>query len=218
MKQVRVEPRSSTRCCPHLLSRARVRAADVGRRPHDTQPRAQPRVQSWGWSNFLAWGITTRLRKKIRKVYVQFGAVCYPTKKPRKMLGESVPFFLGGGSGHLPTHPPVVALMHSAAKPPAVFGAVDRWDRQTDGRKDARPFHRLCCAYYAGTVSRFNCSGRCNHKHNRTAEKLEWTSRVGLWGGCPPLLPPLLLHPLPSLFFPSFFSGGHWKPILDYRA
>jgi len=27
--------------------------------------------------------------------------------------------------------------------------SIDRWDRQTDGRTDARPFHRPCSAYYA---------------------------------------------------------------------
>jgi len=39
----------------------------------------------------------------------------------------------------------------SAANPPhAAAAAVDRWDRQTDRRTDARPFHRPCSAYKAG--------------------------------------------------------------------
>ena len=37
---------------------------------------------------------------------------------------------------------------HSAANLPATGAAVDRWDRRTD----ARPFHRLCSAYYAVSV------------------------------------------------------------------
>jgi len=30
---------------------------------------------------------------------------------------------------------------------------VRQWDRQTDGRTDARPLHRPCSTYYAGSVS-----------------------------------------------------------------
>jgi len=29
-----------------------------------------------------------------------------------------------------------------------------RWTGQTDGRTDAGPFHRLCCAYYLGSVNK----------------------------------------------------------------
>ena len=34
--------------------------------------------------------------------------------------------------------------------------AREWWDRWTDRRRDARPFHRPCCAYYASSVSYCN--------------------------------------------------------------
>jgi len=130
MKQVRVEPRSSTGRCP--------RARDVGRRDARTilSHERNHVFKVGGGPIYWAAVLLPFSGKKIRKVYVQFGAVCYSTKKLRKMLGESIPF--GGGVRSPPPHPPVVALMHSAAKPPAVVGAVDRWDRQTDGRTPGR--------------------------------------------------------------------------------
>jgi len=44
-----------------------------------------------------------------------------------------------------------ISCPHSArpANPPHASAAVDRWDRRTD----ARPFHRPCSAYYAGSVN-----------------------------------------------------------------
>jgi len=39
----------------------------------------------------------------------------------------------------------------SATNPLHAAAAVDRWDRRTDGRTDARPFHSPCSAYYAGS-------------------------------------------------------------------
>ena len=56
----------------------------------------------------MGWGTTTLLRKKIRKVYVQFGAICYPTKKLREKL-EGPSKFWGGPD---PRPSPVVALMN----------------------------------------------------------------------------------------------------------
>ena len=41
----------------------------------------------------------------------------------------------------------------SAADPPAAVVAVDRWDRETDGRTDARALHKRCSAYYVGDAS-----------------------------------------------------------------
>jgi len=41
----------------------------------------------------------------------------------------------------------------SAANPPASVAAVDRWDRHTDRRTDARPLRRLCSAYFADGVN-----------------------------------------------------------------
>ena len=38
----------------------------------------------------------------------------------------------------------------TAANPPHAAAAVDRWDRQTDGRTDARQFHRPCCGLPRG--------------------------------------------------------------------
>jgi len=43
----------------------------------------------------------------------------------------------------------------SAANPPHAATAVERWDRQTDGRTDARPLHRPCSAYYADSVNNY---------------------------------------------------------------
>jgi len=40
----------------------------------------------------------------------------------------------------------------SAANLSTAVAAVDRWDRPTDRQTDARPFHRPCSAYYAGSV------------------------------------------------------------------
>ena len=43
----------------------------------------------------------------------------------------------------------------AATNPPhAAAAAVDGEDRQTEGRTDARPFRRPCCAYYAGSVNK----------------------------------------------------------------
>jgi len=42
----------------------------------------------------------------------------------------------------------------STANPPAAVAAVDRWDRHTDGRTDARPLHKPCSAYYASRVNK----------------------------------------------------------------
>ena len=44
-----------------------------------------------------------------------------------------------------------------AANPPTVVAAVDRRDRQKDGRTDARPLHRPCSAYCAGSVKNRHC-------------------------------------------------------------
>jgi len=53
---------------------------------------------------------------------------------------------------------PVVQLFglparRSAANPPHAAAVVDRWNRQTDGRTDARPFHRPCSTHHAGIVT-----------------------------------------------------------------
>jgi len=48
----------------------------------------------------------------------------------------------------------------SAANPTHVAAVVNRWDRQMDGRTDARTFHRPCSAYYTGkgtSVTSCNC-------------------------------------------------------------
>jgi len=41
----------------------------------------------------------------------------------------------------------------SAANPPHAAAAVDRTDRQTDGRTDTRPLHRPRTAHYADSVN-----------------------------------------------------------------
>jgi len=41
----------------------------------------------------------------------------------------------------------------SAANPQHAAAAVDRWNRQTDGRTDVLAFHTPCSAYYAGGVN-----------------------------------------------------------------
>jgi len=43
-----------------------------------------------------------------------------------------------------------------SSKPAARRPVVDRWERQTDGRMDARPFRRPCSAYYAGSVNNYS--------------------------------------------------------------
>ena len=42
---------------------------------------------------------------------------------------------------------------HSAATLPATIAAVDRRDIPTDRQMSARPLHRPCTAYYAGSIS-----------------------------------------------------------------
>ena len=42
----------------------------------------------------------------------------------------------------------------SAANSPAAMVAVDRWDRRTDGRTDARSLHEPYSTYYAGSVNK----------------------------------------------------------------
>jgi len=46
-------------------------------------------------------------------------------------------------------------LLHAgrSAANPAATAAVNRWDRQMDGRTDARPLHRPCSTYYAGSIN-----------------------------------------------------------------
>ena len=44
----------------------------------------------------------------------------------------------------------------SAANPPHAAQAVERWDREADGRTDARPLHRPCSAYYAAVPITIN--------------------------------------------------------------
>jgi len=39
----------------------------------------------------------------------------------------------------------------TAANPPSLL--IDGTDRQTDGRKDTRPLHRPCIAYYSGSIN-----------------------------------------------------------------
>jgi len=72
---------------------------------------AQPRFQSWG-SNFLVWGITALLQKKLER-YTQFGAVCYshqtPTKKLLKKLGVVRPIFIAG----VPDSPTPIGCAHA---------------------------------------------------------------------------------------------------------
>ena len=43
-------------------------------------------------------------------------------------------------------------LLPQGAQQQTLVAAVDRWNRQTDGRTDARSLHRPCTAYYAGSV------------------------------------------------------------------
>ena len=46
----------------------------------------------------------------------------------------------------------VLPAKHSAANPPHAAAAVERWDRQTDGRTP--DCYRHCSAYYAGSVNK----------------------------------------------------------------
>ena len=58
----------------------------------------------------------------------------------------------GAPCSNRPISPTRTALSSKPAAAP-----VDRWDRQTDGRTDALPFHRPCCAYYVGSVDEPPC-------------------------------------------------------------
>ena len=76
-----------------------------------------------GGSNFLLWGITASLQKKIER-YTQFGAVCYhlPTKKLRKKLGPvqiwgvRTPFTPSGCAHCMGPAPPRHGIWHGASR------------------------------------------------------------------------------------------------------
>ena len=47
------------------------------------------------------------------------------------------------------------------SKPPAAVSAVDRWDRQTDGRTDVQQLHRPCSPYYKTFKTTAKTSAAC---------------------------------------------------------
>ena len=62
----------------------------------------------------------------------------------------------------------------SAANPPA----TDQHDRQRDGQTDARPLHRPCSAYYAGSVNNIRVAARKRHYDASTATVKKINYRV----------------------------------------
>jgi len=87
-------------------------------------PTGQRRVHVFkvGGSNFLLWGITASLQKKLER-YTQFGGVCYPPPKsyvkswgPSKFGGFGPPFTLSGCAHCMGPAPPRHGIWHG---PPA---------------------------------------------------------------------------------------------------
>ena len=138
MKQVRVEPRSSVPNTTLSASTGACSRCRSTRRPHDTQPRAQPRVQSWGWSNFLGWGTTTLLRKKLERYTSSLAQSVTPPKSYVKCWGS--PSHLGGGvRTPPPTHQWLRSCTQQQSRRPSLVLSIDGTDRQTDRRTEGRP-------------------------------------------------------------------------------
>ena len=78
---------------------------------------------------------------------------CYPLQKPGR--GQQISISI------------CCSRLSSAANQPHVTAAVDRRDRQMDGRTDARPLHRSCTAYYAGLSSRVVSASDCGVRGSR---------------------------------------------------